>query len=102
MFTIKEIASIYSLSEFYVRKSIREGKLPSTLVSFDNTNRTRHEVEEVDLLEWRSNISSTKRDDGRGKYTIYLNEEELSTLQLLLEDNLEEVSNLLTRTNKKK
>ena len=101
-YTINTMSAELGLSSFYIRKCIREDKIKTTRVQVDDTKVYRHEISEQDfnLFKNRERKGFGKRDDGRNKYTIYLTQSELSTLQDLIED--EEYSSLLQRSNPSK
>jgi len=81
-YTINEAASKMSLTPFYVRKCIREGKIQSELEQIGDTKVQRHKIsaEEIERFETRDKKQVGKRDDGRNKYTIYLTLEEYEEL----------------------
>lgn len=81
-YTINEASSKMNLTPFYVRKCIREGKLDSTLEQIGDTKVHRHIItlEELERFENRPKKQVGKREDGRNKYTIYLNLGEFETL----------------------
>jgi len=97
-YTINEASSKMNLTPFYVRKCIREGKLDSTLEQIGDTKVHRHRISEAELerFETRDKKSVGKRDDGRNKYTIYLNDAEFEAL-IEKNDDL-----LIARSNIKK
>ena len=97
-YTINEASSKMNLTPFYVRKCIREGKLDSTLEQIGDTKVYRHKIteEEIERFETRDKKSVGKRDDGRNKYTIYLNDAEFEAL-IEKNDDL-----LIARSNIKK
>ena len=102
-YSIKELSKMSGLSEVYLRRSISNGKLVTKKVKL-NKNQFKHIISEESFTEFRKNVShKSKREDGRNKYTSYLNTQEYESLVKLLKDNgLEEVSKLIQRTNQSK
>jgi excisionase family DNA binding protein len=96
-YSIKEVSSLLSLSEVYVRRMIQQGKLKSTLVQINDSEVKKHMIDEKDLEIWRKNSQShSSRKDDRNKFTIYLNQEELVKVTSLLKNlNIE-----IERSNK--
>jgi hypothetical protein len=88
-FTIKTAAEKLNLTEFYVRKCIREGKIEAELEQIGATQVERWVITEKALEEFanRPKQAVGKRDDGRNKFTIYLTPEELEALSEWLADN---------------
>lgn len=88
--TIKGICKKFELSEVYVRRMIQHGKLQTTkeLVP-GTTNIFRHVVDEEEVIRWRKNTVSrgSKRSDGRTKYNLYGNLEEIEKIKKLLQEN---------------
>lgn len=82
MFTIKTAAVELGLTEFYVRKCIRENKIDAHQELIANTRVSRWIIEDEALAEFanRPKKSVGKREDGRNKYTIYLLQDELEAL----------------------
>lgn len=74
-YTINEAAKYLSLDAHYIRKLVREDKLPSKQVKVGSTKVWRHEIAQSDL-DARKTIKKSQRKDGRTKYTIYLNASE--------------------------
>jgi len=89
--SIKEAAEASGLSNVYIRRAILTGKLPSTKVQVGDTEVMRHEIAVEDFNAWRASTASrSRRDDGRGKYTVYASPEEYAEIvELLKEKELE-------------
>jgi len=84
-FSIKQAAAELNLSEVYIRRMIQNGKLPTIKTQVGDTEIWRHEIDETTLAKWRSSAQTrTSRNDGRGKYTIYLTKAELARMQSIL------------------
>jgi len=97
--SINEVLATSGLSNNYVRKSIANGKLPSTLEKMEGRETMKRWIEVSDYEAWRSSISGSKRDDGRNKFVIYMTpDEELQVRAMLAET---EVVNTIVRANLK-
>lgn len=99
MYTINEAAEVLGLTPFYVRKCIRENKLPSTLVQVGETKVHRHEIseEDVELFSKRPRRQVGKREDGRNKFVIYLSPSEIEGFESLIES--EDYAHTFNRAN---
>ena len=87
MFTIKSICTKTGLSHVYVHRMIMKGVLKSTKVLIGN-NTYRHEISEEDFNSWReSTHTHSRREDGRNRYILYSNPDELEKLQELLKEH---------------
>jgi hypothetical protein len=98
---IKEVVVLSGLSEQYVRKAIKSGKLPVTKGNVEGRKTPKNFINRADFEAWRNGAAShTRREDGRNKFVLYLTEDEAVTL-------IEKISGLpfaetLQRANLKK
>lgn len=99
-YTINQLAEKVELSPCYVRRMIHQGKLESVMVNI-SPKVQRHEITMTQYKTFRSKTSiRTTRSDGRNKYTVYLSSNDEKKLRKLLVDNkLETINDLLSRTN---
>lgn len=76
--SINEACRLTGLSRVYIHRSITKFKtLPTTKVPINNKGQYKHMIKVGDLKKWRATRKGTsKRDDGRNKYTSYMNPEE--------------------------
>jgi len=79
--TIPQAALALGLSEHYVRKAVRSGKLPTTKVATTADGKTwRHEITREALEAWRNTSVTRTREDGRNKFVVYMSPEEVEKL----------------------
>lgn len=95
-FTISEAAKYLSLDAHYVRKLVREQKLPTKKVNVGSTKVWRHEIAQSDL-DARKTIKKSQRKDGRTKYTTYLNASEKAKHDRIYKEA--KLVNLIVRAN---
>jgi len=99
-YTLTQAASKLQLTEFYVRKCIREGKIQAASELIPNTRIERYVIEaaEIERFAAREKANVGKRPDGRNKYTLYANDAELKQIRAMMTDlGLNE--KLLSRAN---
>ncbi len=105
-YTIRTGASKLGISEQYLRKCIREGKISTKLVKIGSNPNSpqRHEISESELMKFKKRTSvRTSRDDGRNKFVVYLTKSEERVLRQLMSNNkLTNVEKLLKRANPSK
>jgi hypothetical protein len=82
--SIKEAASEFELSEAWVRRMVHKDLVSYKRVQVGNTKVRRIEIERSSI-EARVTGGRSRRDDGRGKYTLYATPEELEQIQAALE-----------------
>ena len=73
-YSINEAAAYLGVDPHYVRKLVREGKLPTVMVPVKpGSNVQKHLIEESDLVAWKANQGSRAggRADGRNKFVVY-------------------------------
>jgi len=100
MLSIKDVCVRYGLSKVYVQRMVQKGVIPTTRVEIAK-NTFKHMISEEDAEVWRKTAGArVKREDGRGKYTMYATNEEIADLENLLQDAGLEV--IVQRTNKVK
>lgn len=102
-YTIRTAAATLKVSEMYLRKMIRQGKISTSKVQVTD-NVWRHEISEAELNRFssRSKVRSS-REDGRNKFNAYMNRaEEAKVRKVLTEAGLAEVAKLITRANTSK
>jgi uncharacterized protein (DUF111 family) len=98
MYSIKEARKELNLSEVYIRRMIQQEKLNTTKVAI-SAEVWKHMISEEDLLAWRKNSNQRSiREDGRNKFVIYANADELAKIQQLLKAN--NINSPLERANK--
>lgn len=101
--SLKEIAERCGLTEFRVRKAHRDGKLVTQEVGIHGGKSTKVYAFTEDVDAWRAAVGSTKRDDGRGKYTFYGTQEEFDAVSKKVAEVLgDDWAELFFRTNVKK
>jgi hypothetical protein len=98
-FTINEVLAMTGLSNVYVRKAIKSGKLVTTMGTVPGTKTPRNQISREALEAWRAGISGSKRSDGRNKFVAYLSPEEVEKLMTLIAG--EPFAALITRANLK-
>jgi hypothetical protein len=86
--TINEAAREFDLSAMYVRKAVRTGDLPTTLVAVKEGSATkRHEIDREAFIAWRAKASThSKREDGRSRFILYATPEELEAVKATFAD----------------
>jgi hypothetical protein len=98
-FTIKSLSKHSGLSEFYIRKCIREGSLNSTLENL-NAKTQRHRISETDYKSWRAKTSArTQRADGRNKYVFYATPAEFKVFLANSKEKSPAVAKTIARAN---
>jgi len=97
--TIKQAVAISGLSEVYIRKALKAGKLVATKVPVsDGSKNLRNEITVESFNAWRASAGThSKREDGRNKFVLYMSEDEAKSL-------IEQISGMpfaetLTRAN---
>lgn len=99
MYSIKSASSELGLSQVYIRRMIQQGKIQTNKTMIGDSEVWKHEIAESELNRWHSDSSKrTQRNDGRNKYTLYANDEELAQIRKLLEAN--DIGSILERSNK--
>ncbi len=84
-YTIKTAAQVSGLSEVYIRRAIQTKKLPTLKVQIEGTEIFRHEIKVEDFEAWRNGAGNhTVRTDGRNKFVLYANPNELAKLNEFL------------------
>jgi hypothetical protein len=105
-YSIKELAAKVELSECYIRRSIHNGNLQSTMKPLDkNSKIKRHEITMTQFEEFRKNRKSqTSRKDGRNRCIGWFNDEEKSAIVEFMENelNIENAEELLVYQNVKR
>jgi hypothetical protein len=87
MYSIKNVVKMTGLSENYIRKSIMSGQLVTTKELIPGTKISKNWISEEDLNKWNANRKQhSKRDDGRNKFVIYMNQDEVTQLENMLKD----------------
>ena len=100
-YTIKQLAEEKELSTVYIRRAILSGKLESKKVKIGESKVERHMITEEQFAAWRSqNVTRSRREDGRSKFVLYANAEELEKIQALLEKN--KIEAIVQKANVKK
>ena len=95
--TIPQAAEYLQIDPHYMRKLVRESKVPSKKVFIGNSTKNwRHEISTTDL-DKRKTIKRSQRNDGRTKYTIYLNASEKTKHDKMYKDA--KMTNLIVRSN---
>lgn len=104
MATIRQTAQQMNVSEMYVRKLIKEGKLQSSLEVIPGTKIERHNISEASIIAFQKRASNrSSRDDGRNKFTLYATPKELEAIfkAINASDTLKNfnAAELITRAN---
>lgn len=82
VYDIKSGAVYLGCDEMYLRKLIRDGKIKTNLVQIAGTKIWKHEIAEEELKGWKERARThTSRTDGRNKYTVYANAQEIAAMQ---------------------
>lgn len=90
--TLKQMVETSGKSAIYLRRVILEGKLPSTKAQIGDTKVYRHEVKVSDFEAWLNATGTrSRRADGRNKFFIYANSEELEILSAFLKEKAMEL-----------
>ena len=98
-FTIKSLSKHSGLSEFYIRKCIREGSLP-TFQEKLNEKTFRHKISESAYKSWRAKTSArTQRTDGRNKFVFYATPAEYKKFVAKAKESLPAVAKTIARAN---
>jgi hypothetical protein len=97
--TIVQASAVSGLSEQYIRKAIRSGKLTTTMVPVkEGSSTTRHEIPVAAFEAWRQSAGShSRREDGRSKFVLYMNADEQAALEALANDG--QFTGLFSRAN---
>jgi hypothetical protein len=82
--TIKEAAAEFDLSLAWVRRMVHQDKVEYRRVQVGDTKVRRIEILRSSL-EARQAGGRSRRDDGRGKFTLYATPEELVQVRAALE-----------------
>lgn len=100
-YTIRQASREMNVSEMYVRKLIKEGKLESELVTIPGTKIERHEISAESLKAFQERSSNrSSREDGRNKFTVYFTAAEYEqAVAKLSEIEGFDVAELLNRAN---
>ena len=101
--TIRKAAIACQVSEMYIRKMIKQGKIETSKVA-DTANTWHHEISGAELARFKARSSiRTSREDGRNKFVAYMNAAEEAKVRQLLKDNaLVDVERLISRANSTK
>lgn len=86
-YDIKQAAEYLGINVQYMRKLILDGKVKATKVRVaPDSDVMKWVVAEEDLIARKTNNHSV-RDDGRNKYVVYADKNEIERLRSLLEEN---------------
>jgi hypothetical protein len=101
--SIRKAADFLEVSEMYLRKQIKLGKIQTTKVAISD-HVWRHEISSAELAAFKNRSSvRTSRDDGRNKFVVYMNATELAKVQQVLKEaKLDQVAALIARANPSK
>jgi excisionase family DNA binding protein len=81
---LKEAAELAHTNRNYLLKLLNSGKLPGEKVQRGDTEVTEWRIPKDTVIAWAENKGSrTSRPDGRHKYMIYLNDDELEAVVAL-------------------
>lgn len=86
---IKDAAKYLGVDEQYLRKLVREEKLPTTMVPVKaGSNVMKHQIAEADLDARKANAGHKAggRSDGRNKWTLYATREEMAAIAKICAD----------------
>jgi hypothetical protein len=86
LLSIKDIVALSDVSEQYVRKALRAGKLVTTKVPVkEGSKNLKNMITRESYEAWRASVASrTTRDDGRNKYVLYMTPDEEAKLQTMI------------------
>jgi hypothetical protein len=98
--SINQVLAVSGLSNNYVRKAIAAGKLKTTKGFVPGTRTPKNFIDRADYEAWRAGVSSSKRDDGRNKFVIYMTADEQAAVMGLLA-SMPEVAETVARANVK-
>lgn len=81
--SINQFLTLTGLSNVYVRKQIKNGKIPSVLEPLKPGSKTmKRWIPEDTVPEWKGRSGKgNRREDGRTRWIIYLNDEEYEELK---------------------
>lgn len=82
VYGIKEAAVYLGIDQMYMRKLLRDGKIPSTMQPVKPGSEVhKHVIAEKDLEAWKvRGRSSSSRQDGRNKWVVYATKDEAAKL----------------------
>lgn len=86
---IKEAAKYLGVDEQYLRKLVRDGKLPTTMIPIKTgSNVKKHVIDQNDLDARKANAGHKAggRTDGRNKWTLYASKEEMVKIAKVCEE----------------
>ena len=101
--SIKDVCVEFELSPVYVRRMIQRGEIKTELVPISEGSKTeKHLIDREEIIRWRSTkgLNRTNREDGRMKFVLYADSNEIEQIQKLLESN--QIESIITRANKVK
>lgn len=100
--SIKDVCEQFELSPVYVRRMIQRGEIKTELVPVsEGSKTTKHMIDQEEIIRWRaSKANRSTREDGRSKYVLYANADEIKAIESLLETNAIEA--IVVRANKVK
>jgi hypothetical protein len=100
--TIKQVEAEYGITAIYIRKAMKEGKLTGEKVAVKEGSATMKNVFTREAVEaWRAASGShTRRADGRNKFVLYANPDELAKVQSMIDSG--ELTAIVERANKAK
>ena len=78
-YTIKQVIEMSGMSNAWIRRAISQGKLKTEKREYGEKGQFKHIITEEAWQEFRMQ-SGTKRDDGRSRFVLYANSEELQQL----------------------
>lgn len=86
VFDINQICDMYKLSNVYVRRMMLNGTLPSHKVFLPGTKVQKNVVTEEDLKIWRSKTHQHRRADGRNRYVLHADVNEIEKIRKYLQE----------------
>ena len=98
--SIKQAVKMSGLSENYIRKAIKKGDIQTTKELIGSTKVEKNWLDADQFNSWREAASQhSKREDGRNKFVVYMNADEVAELEQLT--NTMPFLATLVRANKK-
>lgn len=86
VFDINQICDMYKLSSVYVRRMMLNGTLPSHKVFVKGTKIQKNVVTEEDLKIWRSKTHQHRRTDGRNRFVLHADVEEIEMIRAYIKN----------------
>lgn len=84
--SIKQAVARLNISENYLRKSIARGEIAVTKEYIGDSRIPKNWIEDSELERWQASKTHSKREDGRNKFVLYANADELEQIEKILRE----------------